>query len=128
MPILKKIRELWDAQPSRRDYVMPWGATTLCFIGFFQSGKITVPARDTFNARTHPSWVDVASDNPENPQAIRVHLRHSKTDQFGRGTEVIMGRTAWRPSLPSDGGGCIYESERHLAEALAFSFSMTARL
>ena len=25
-PILKKIRELWDVLPSRRDYVMPWAA------------------------------------------------------------------------------------------------------
>ena len=32
-------------------------------------------------------------DNQENPQAIRVYLRHSKTDKFGRETEVIMGRT-----------------------------------
>ena len=92
-PILKKIRELWDARPSRRDYVMPWAAMTLCFFGFFRSGEITIQARDAFNARTHLSWGDVAIDNPENPQAIRVYLRHSKTDQFGRGTEVILGRT-----------------------------------
>ena len=35
----------------------------------------------------------MAIDNLENPQAIRVYLRHSKTDQFGRGSVVIMGRT-----------------------------------
>ena len=92
-PILRRIRELWDARPSRQDYVMPWAAMTLCFFGFFRSGEVTVPTQEAFNARTHLSWGDVAIDNPGNPQAIRVHLRHSKTDQFGKGTEVIMGRT-----------------------------------
>ena len=33
-PILRKIRKLWDERPSRRDYVMPWAAMTLCFFRF----------------------------------------------------------------------------------------------
>ena len=69
------------------------GCHDAIFFGFFRSGEITVPAQDAFNAQIHLSWGDVAIDNPENPQAIRIYLRHSKTDQFGRGTEVIMGRT-----------------------------------
>ena len=84
---------MWDAQPLCQDYVIPWAAMMLCFFSFFRSGEITVPAQEAFNAWTHLSSGDVMIDNPENPQAIRVYLRHLKTDQFGRGTEVIMGRT-----------------------------------
>ena len=72
---------------------MPWAAMTLCFFGFFRSGEITVASRGTFNAHTHLCWGDVAIDNPDNPQALRVLLRQSKTDQFGKGVEVIVGRT-----------------------------------
>ena len=88
-PILRKIRELWDMRPSRD---VKGCHDAMLFHSFFWSEKIIVPEQDVFNARTHLSWGNVAIDNPENPQAIRVYLRHSKTDQFGRGTEVIMGR------------------------------------
>ena len=73
---------------------MPWAAMTLCFFSFFfWSGEITVPAQDEFNTQTHLSWGDIEIDNPGNPQVIRVYLCHSKTDQFGKGAEVIGVRT-----------------------------------
>ncbi len=36
---------------------------------------------------------DVAIDSPHNPTTVRIHLRHSKTDQYGRGVEVYLGKT-----------------------------------
>ena len=60
----------------------------------FQSGEITFPVQNAFNTQTpHLYWGAVAMDKIENQKAIRVYLRQSKMDQFGRGTEVIMGRT-----------------------------------
>ena len=35
---------------------------------------------------------DVAVDDHESPSVIRIHLRRSKTDQFGRGVDIY-----WEP-------------------------------
>lgn len=39
------------------------------------------------------SWGDVAIDNPQAPQTIRVKLKRSKMDQLGKGVEVFIGKT-----------------------------------
>ena len=36
---------------------------------------------------------DVAVDNHKSPSVIRIHLWHSKTDQFGRGVDIYLGST-----------------------------------
>ena len=64
-PILKKNKELWDVRQLQRDYVIPQASMTLSLFGFFQSGEITVPAKDAFNARTHLSLGELAIGNPE---------------------------------------------------------------
>ena len=46
LPILCRIRELWNNQPTRASYVVLWAAATLCSFGFFWSGKITVPSHE----------------------------------------------------------------------------------
>ena len=35
----------------------------------------------------------MAIDNRNNPRAVKVHLRRSKTDQFGNGVDIVIGRT-----------------------------------
>lgn len=91
--ILHRIRRLWNERTTRGEYIMPWAAMTLCFFGFFRSGELTVPSREAFDTNTHLSWGDVAINDARNPQAIKVRLRRSKTDQFGNGVEVVVGRT-----------------------------------
>lgn len=91
--ILRRVRELWNARASKADYVMPWAAMTLCFFGFLRSGEITIPSQNAFDASAHLSWGDVAIDDPYNPKAVKIRLRRSKTDQFGNGAEVIVGKT-----------------------------------
>ena len=66
---------------------MLWAAMTTCFFGFFRAGEITVPATAAFNPAIHLTWGDVAIS--ENRRVIRVFLKRSKTDQFGRGAEVF---------------------------------------
>ena len=39
-------------------------------------------------------WGDVAVDSTLSPLMVRVHLKRSKSDQFGRGIDVIMGCTS----------------------------------
>ena len=39
------------------------------------------------------SWGDVSVDDRASPTMVKIHLRQSKCDQFGKGVEVIIGRT-----------------------------------
>ena len=91
--ILSQIKDYWSRKSSDPDMTMLWAAACLCFFGFFRSGEITVPSTRTFDPAVHLSWGDVAVDNPASPTAIRVYLKRSKCDQFGKGAEVFVGRT-----------------------------------
>ena len=46
-----------------------------------------------FNTKLHLAWGDVATDNVQDPSMVQVHLKHSKTDQLGRGADIIIGKT-----------------------------------
>jgi len=36
---------------------------------------------------------DVVVDNAEDPQLLKVHLKKSKSDQFGKGVDICIGKT-----------------------------------
>ena len=119
-PILQRIRALWNSRPTRADYVMAWAVVTLCFFGFFRSGEITVPSREAFDARVHLSWGDVAIDDRSNPRMVKVHLRRSKTDQFGSGVDVVVGRT--QDSLCLVAAVCAFMAQRGTSPGPFFLF------
>ena len=56
------------------------------------AGEITVPAVSAFDPAVHLSWGDVSISGEH--QVVRVVLKRSKTDQFGRGTQVYLGSTS----------------------------------
>lgn len=93
--ILRRLREVWlsPATPSRFNDIMMWAAASSCFFGFFRSREITVPSTTAFDAAVHLAWGDVATDGTTPPSLVRVFLKRSKTDQFGRGAELFMGST-----------------------------------
>ena len=93
--ILRRLREAWVAVPGPGSYnhTMLWAAASMCFFGFFRSGEITVQSAGAFDPRVHLSWGDVSVDGSVPPSKIRVFLKRSKTDQFGRGVEVFVGAT-----------------------------------
>ena len=68
-------------------------AASLCFLGFFRSGEITVPSIISFDACRHLAWEDVTVDSKDNPQAVKVYLKTSKTDQLERGMDVYISKT-----------------------------------
>ncbi len=72
---------------------MLWAAATLCFFRFFRAGEITIPYATAYSRGAHLSWGDISVDNRDTPTLLRVILKRSKTDQFGRGAEVYIGRT-----------------------------------
>lgn len=92
----------------------------------FQPGRMLSPS-------------DIVVDSREDPQCITVFLRHSKTDPFGAGSRIYLGRTgdptcpvsallaylALRPSTPGplflfQDGSCLSRQRlvTHLREAL----------
>lgn len=70
---------------------MWWAAAWVCFFGFFRVGEITVPTALSYDPAVHLSWGDVSISKDQ--QRLRVFLKQSKTDQYGRGTEVFIGTT-----------------------------------
>ena len=89
---LRQIRAVWSSSPDP-DVLMLWAVVTLAFFGFFRSGEITVPSVTAFNPTLHLCWGDVSVDSRETPTMIKVHLKVSKCDQFGRGVNVFVGHT-----------------------------------
>ena len=61
------------------------------FFGFMRAGEFTcrspnTPADDTLSVS------DISIDSRVNPQVLIVRLRHSKTDPFGAGVNLYLGR------------------------------------
>ena len=59
----------------------------------FPVRRAALPSQSVFKPRLHLAWGDMAVDNPQATGMVRFHLKQSKTDQFGRGANVILGRT-----------------------------------
>ena len=84
---------MWNERPTRGDYILLWAAMMLCFHGFFRSGELTVPSGKSFDTNVHFSWGDVAINDTRVPQVVIVWLRRAKTNQFGNGAGIVVGRT-----------------------------------
>ena len=56
-------------------------------------GELLLDARNAFNPTVDLAWGDIVVDNQENPQMLRIHLRSQSVDQFGVGSDIIVGRT-----------------------------------
>ena len=91
-PVLSQIRRILDTSSNPRRVVL-WAIACTAFFGFFRLGELLMDVKDAFNPAVNLAWGDVAVDNNENPQMIRIHLKKSKCDQFGAGSDTIVGRT-----------------------------------
>ena len=61
------------------------------FFSFFCAGEITVPTASSFDPVVHLAWGNISIS--DDSRMLRVFLKHSKTDQYGRGVEIFIGRT-----------------------------------
>lgn len=90
--LLRKIHTVWSQGPKTFDKVMLWAACCLGFFGFMRAGEFTCSSlRHTTDGTL--SLSDVGIDSRENPRVLVVHLKTSKTDPFGSGTHLYLGRT-----------------------------------
>ena len=78
---------------SHPERIVLWAICCAAFFGFCRLGELLLPSPGSFNPRLHLAWDDMAVDNPLAPRMVKLHLKQSKTDQLGRGVDIIVGRT-----------------------------------
>ena len=78
---------------AHQERVAIWAIACTAIFGFFRLGELLPTAANAFNPATDLAWGDVAVDNHTAPRMVQVHLKKSKCDQFGKGSDIIMGRT-----------------------------------
>lgn len=91
--ILLQIKALWSSKVTDNNRVMLLAACCLCFFGFFRLGEITSPSERAFDPGTNLTLFDLMVDNHAHPNYLIVTLKQSKTDQFRKGMQVVVGRT-----------------------------------
>lgn len=79
-----------SAHPER---LVLWAVCCTAFFGFFRLGELLITRQSDFDPRLHLAWGDMAVDNPQATRMIKFHLKRSKTDPFGKGADIILGRT-----------------------------------
>ena len=91
-PILTKIRD--DALSSSHPKKMViWAIACTAFFGFFWLGELHPESVRSFNPSTDLAWGDVAVDSHDAPRIMQIHLKKSKCDQFGIGSDILVGAT-----------------------------------
>ncbi len=90
--ILGKIRSALDTS-NHPQKVLIWAVACAAFFGFFRLGELLPENITSIDPATSLMWGDVAIDNHKDPGMVKVHLKKAKCDQFGKGADIIMGRT-----------------------------------
>ena len=81
-----------------------------------------MPTLTVYNAAAHLSWGDIAIDSLQSPKMLKIHLKRSKTDQYGNGVDIFVGRTDG-PLCPVAGVLALEDQRR-----VSFSSSKMANL
>ena len=119
--ILRAMQSTLEPRATDPAVIMIWAAALLCFFGFFRSGEITTPNTTGFNPKIHLAWGDVAIDSQQSPSLLKIRLKRSKTDQFGQGVDIYVGKTGC-PLCPV-AGVTAYMVQRGTGEGPFFQFA-----
>ena len=95
--ILLKLAAVWaGGLVPEYDARLLWAACCVGFFGFLRAGEFT-----STSLQPSPSICvsDVAVSSHTAPSVVRVHLRRAKTDPFGHGVEIFLGKTG-KPLCP----------------------------
>lgn len=74
------------------DDVMFWAACLTAFFGFLRAAEFTSPP-EGFNPARHLDISDLSVDKKPVADKVFLHLKFSKTDQFGKGCTVVLARS-----------------------------------
>lgn len=91
--ILKRMKQVWEAEGVTWGNTMLWAASTVTFFSFCRSGELTVPTEKGFDPTSHLTYDDISVDNRKIPSIVSIHLKKSKTDPFREGVRVTVGKT-----------------------------------
>ena len=82
LPVMASILERSQHTPRRSFY----GQRLVRFFRLGDSSSAFCPA-------TILAWGDVAVDDTSNPSWVKIHLKNSKCDQFGKGFDILLEHT-----------------------------------
>ena len=88
LEVLAKIQRHLETT-SHPHHQVVWTIAITAFFGFFRLGELLA----SFDPTTQLAWGDVAVDNHQRPCMVRIHIKKAKCDQFGAGSDVVVGRT-----------------------------------
>ena len=88
-PILALLYTHWSSHSPNYDI---WAACCVAFFGFLRSGEFTCSSWASYDGSTL-SLQDISTDSKTDPSMIHLSLRQSKTDTFGIGVTIYLGRT-----------------------------------
>ena len=91
--ILSRIKGVLDSSPGYESSMI-WAACCTGFFGFLRCGEFLLPDATTFDNTTHLAVSDISVDSHQNPTMIAIRIKRSKTDQFGEGATVYLGKTS----------------------------------
>ena len=90
--ILRTLHQYWSQPQPTIDATCMWAACCVGFFGFLRCGEFTCQSWAEYKT-SMLSVQDVSVDNHANPQVVHLRLRQSKTDVFGVGVVIHLGRT-----------------------------------
>ena len=90
--ILRLIHQSWSSRVQDFNTSCKWAACCIGFFGFLHMGEFTCTT-GSVNYSSVLSLCDVSIDSRENPSVVHLKLRQSKTDVFGVGVMIHLGRT-----------------------------------
>ncbi len=90
--ILLRLHQSWSSGNHSYNNNCLWAACCVGFFGFMRSGEFTCKSWAAYNPHML-SLSDVSIDSQANPSVVHLTLRQSKTDVFGTGVTIHLGRT-----------------------------------
>ena len=91
-PLLRQLRQYLDAT-AHKERVAMWAICCMAFFGCFRLGELLLESPNSFDQQYHLTWIHVAVDSQTDPRMLHIDLKQSKTDQFHRGADIVVGRT-----------------------------------
>ncbi len=91
--ILRKLKQIWEGEPTQPNRTMLWAACCLGYFGFLRMGEMTVPSQEGYDPGVHLNNNDVQVDDTASPKVLRVSIKQSKTDPFRKGIDIFVGKT-----------------------------------
>ena len=96
--ILMRLCRVWMTGQVESPYNarLLWAACCLGYFGFMRAGEFTAVSVST---QSSICLSDVSVDSRRSPAVLCVHLRKAKTDPFGKGIDIFLGKTG-QPLCP----------------------------